>query len=59
MNERITATPFPPAIGASDPTLPASGWCDWWPWMYAIVVSGRPWSNATPLPPPSVSTDTQ
>ena len=59
VNERITATPFPPANGASSATLPASGWCDWWPWMYAIVVDGRPWSNATPVPPPSVCTDTQ
>jgi hypothetical protein len=59
VNERITATPFPPANGASTATLPASGWCDWWPWMYAIVVDGRPWSNATPVPPPSVCTDTQ
>jgi hypothetical protein len=59
VNERITATPIDSASGASNPTSAGSAWCDWWPWLYAIEVSRRPWSNLTPLPPVSVSTDTQ
>jgi hypothetical protein len=57
VNERITATPFPPALGASSATARWSAWCDWWPWMYAITPCL--WSDMTPLPPVSVSTDTQ
>jgi hypothetical protein len=56
VNERITATPFPPAHGASCATAARSIWCDWWPWLYAIEPST--WANLTPLPPVSVSTDT-
>ena len=59
VNERITATPIDPASGASNATLPGSVWCDWWPWLYAIEAAPRPWGNLTPLPPVSVSTDTQ
>jgi hypothetical protein len=58
VNERITATPFHPATGASNATAKRSVWCDWWPWLYAIDSGRRPWSNLTPLPPVSVSTDT-
>ena len=57
VNDRITATPVHPANGAGNATLPAASWCDWWPWLYAIDLQ-RPWSNRTPLPPVSVSTDT-
>jgi len=57
VNERITATPFPPARGASTATAVLSAWCDWWPWLYAIEPC--PWSNTTPIPPVSVSTDTK
>jgi hypothetical protein len=57
VNDRITATPVHPATGAGNPTGQTATWCDWWPWMYAIV-PGRPWSDLTPLPPVSVSTDT-
>jgi hypothetical protein len=57
VNDRTTATPVHPANGAGNATLPAATWCDWWPWLYAIDLR-RPWSNSTPLPPVSVSTDT-
>jgi hypothetical protein len=59
VNERITATPIDPATGASNATSQGSIWCDWWPWLYAIELGQRPWGNLTPLPPVSVSTDTQ
>jgi hypothetical protein len=59
VNERITATPIDSAGGASNPTAPGSTWCDWWPWLYAIEAAPQPWANLTPLPPVSVSTDTQ
>jgi hypothetical protein len=57
VNDRITATPVHPANGAGDATSPEAAWCDWWPWLFAIDPQ-RPWSNRTPLPPVSVSTDT-
>jgi hypothetical protein len=59
VNERITATPIDSASGAANATLPGALWCDWWPWLYAIEAAPRPWGNLTPLPPVSVSTDTQ
>jgi hypothetical protein len=57
VNDRITATPVHPANGAGSATSPEAAWCDWWPWLFAIDPQ-RPWSNRTPLPPLSVSTDT-
>jgi hypothetical protein len=57
VNDRITATPVHPANGAGNATSPEAAWCDWWPWLFAIDPQ-RPWSNRTPLPPVSVSTDT-
>jgi hypothetical protein len=57
VNDRTTATPVHPANGAGNATSPAAAWCDWWPWLYAIDLQ-RVWSNRTPLPPVSVSTDT-
>jgi hypothetical protein len=57
VNDRITATPVHPANGAGDATSAEAAWCDWWPWLFAIDPR-RPWSNRTPLPPVSVSTDT-
>jgi hypothetical protein len=59
VNERITATPIASASGASNATSPGPAWCDWWPWLYAIEAAPQPWANLTPLPPVSVSTDTQ
>jgi hypothetical protein len=59
VNERSTATPVPTATGAENSTSPESScWCDWWPWLHVIALSGRPWVDRTPLPRPSVSTDT-
>jgi len=57
VNQRSTATPFPSAHGAITATARRATWCDWWPWLYAI--EPRMWSNLTPLPPLSVSSDTQ
>ena len=57
VNDRTTATPVHPANGAGNATSPEAAWCDWWPWLYAIDPQ-RPWSNRTPLPPVSISTDT-
>jgi hypothetical protein len=59
VNERTTATPVSNAPGAANSTAPATScWCDWWPWLHVIALTGRPWADRTPLPRPSVSTDT-